>query len=263
MPWLDGGSPGPTGTVVGACPRHVPEGIGVPPPPRPSPAVPTHPPWPKAPSSCDNRSCQAEPATVPPGHRATVSLCHHATASPHHRVTASPLSPCHRSTVSPVPEALSRHGASHRPNGKRGHVRWEPAAGGVVPHPAVPHPGPGPPPPRESAWGRGWGVGWGVVGGLIFSTHIEARMRESRAVCISDPPASGQQGSGAAAPLPLREASLARVVSGLGAAPADGANNSVFLSFFFCFFVFWCIAGVGGKVLLGWVVVLFVFFFPF
>lgn len=177
MPWLDGGSPGPTGTVVGACPRHVPEGIGVPPPPRPSPAVPTHPPWPKAPSSCDNRSCQAEPATVPPGHRATVSLCHHATASPHHRVTASPLSPCHRSTVSPVPEALSRHGASHRPNGKRGHVRWEPAAGGVVPHPAVPHPGPGAPPPRVCV---GPGVGGGVGGGRGFDLFYSHRGKNER-----------------------------------------------------------------------------------
>lgn len=163
----------------------------------------------------------------PPRHCVTVPPCHHITVSPQHHVTVSPR---HHVTVSP------RHGIAH-PQGAftarsitspRQRARPHPLRTGGrrrPPTPPCPTLAPGPP---ESLHGAGGGGG----GGLIFSTHIEARMRESRAVCISDPPASGRQGSGAAAPLPLREASLARVVSGLGAAPADGANNSVFFSFF-------------------------------
>lgn len=172
-------------------------------------------------------------------------LCHHVSVPPHHR---------HRVTAArcrPSPRRL--HSTEHHPSRPRARpVRGAPAAGRVPPpRPAVPHPSPGA--PRESGAG---GVGGG--GFDLFYSH-RGKNERVKAVCIfGERPA----GLGAAALQPLREALLARLVSGLSAAPADGVNNSVFFFFFlffFCFFVFWRIAGVGGKVLLGWIVGLFVF----
>lgn len=189
----------------------------------------------------------------PACHRVTMPPCHCITTSPCHRITTSP---CHRSTATPIPETLSLHGASHRPDSERGRICWEPVAGGVPPPRCAP-PRPRGPPRVCVGPGRAAGVG------LIFSTHLEARTRESRAVCISDPPASGRQGSGAAAPLLLREALLAQVVSGLGAAPADRANNSVSFSFFSVSLFSGASPGGGGRSSWDGLLFCLYFFFPF
>lgn len=202
---------------MAAFPLRLPAGIGVLPPPL-ALAMPTRPRWPCATSSCDSCSCRAEPATMPPCHCVTIPLRH-------------------RSTTSPIPKALPGWGAPPRPHGKRGSICWDTLS-------RAPRAPPSPWGPPESPRGAGGGGRGGVD---PFSTHTERRARVTSRLHI-------RRGSGAAAPLLLREASLARVVSGLGAAPADGANNSVFflfLVFFFvffsCFFVFCCVAGVGGR----------------
>lgn len=186
--------------------------------------MPTCPPRPHAPSSCDSCSCRAEPAIVPPRHRATASLQHGVT----HPRGASRVG-----SITSPPQQAQQHQLGRIP---------------LCPPPPIP----GSPPPRVHV-GPG-GTGGGRCGSFFYSHRGESESHEPFAH-----PTRGERpaGSGAAALLLLQEASLARVVSGLGAAPADGANNSVFLffSWFFCvFFLLLCFLLCrrgGGKVLLG------------
>lgn len=149
------------GVVVGES-RHC-AGTEVPPPPRPSLAVPMHSPWPQAPSSCATRSSHC--ATTSPCHRTTVTVSlQHGAARPRGACTA-------RSITRPDHERARSAGLRQQDG---------------FPHPAPPCPTPAPGPPEN----LGPGGSAGEV--LIFFTHIEARTRESKPFAYS---ASGRRGS--------------------------------------------------------------------
>lgn len=159
------------GTVVGASRHRVRAGTEVPPPPRPSLAVPMHPLWSQAPSSCATRSIHCATAQPSPQRDVTAARCHRPRGA---RTAPSATRPTGRPPPPPRGCGSGRGSRDGSGRGSRG----------------------SPPQPREppTVWGRGVGGG-----GFDLSYSHRGKNERVKAVCIfGERPAGPGGGAGTA-----------------------------------------------------------------